>query len=570
MNNPKILIQGGYGFRNWGDDLQLCNNVRLLKESGFTNLTVTTSNPYIKDFTKTNIGKSFHYITNDFKKSSAELKRFVKDVEASIINNKNSKVKQLIKQIKEHDVLFFSGSGCLNSRHWLGLANFALPLRIAKHFNKVVVLSGQGFGPFGDPEMDSYIVDTLNMVDVIHTRDFELGYKSLLQLGVPEHKIIKGIDDAFTSVGLPSEQILSLPDKMVVINVSCFIQRQKKLKDMLYTVAVDLKRKGYNPVFNYFQNDKIRADECAKGDFPVVGFTRPEEVPAFFEKAVGTIGMRYHSTILSIANHTPVINLYLDNYQKTKIEAIQKETGLVGLGMSGNTSKTEDIITQFEKVMTEQPKQLQTTNQLWRPKANLGVKWLIDKYNPSKKVTDYAILNLIKERRSIRKFKSTRLNEVDLLDLIDAGIHAPSGSNTQCYRFKIINNPDEMKFLGDNKLKWISDAPSAILVYADKTKCPYLEGKRSEVFELLPVQDCAMAMQNICILAQSKGIGQCVIQLSDTWPTANKIKDYFKLNTTDELMGIVVLGYPDEIVDYNKDKHAQRSIKRMEKGSYLL
>ena len=378
MNDPKILIQGGYGFRNWGDDLQLCNNVRLLKANGFKNLTVTTSNDYIRELTQTAIGHSFHHITSVFQKNQPELQRFIFSVEDAIRKNNvtNKKVKQLVDQIKHHDILFFSGSGCLNSRHWLGLANFALPLRIAKMFNKTVVLSGQGFGPFGNPEMDKYIADTLNLVDVIYTRDFDPGFNALLNLGVSESKIIKGIDDAFTSIGIESEQIRKLPNNTVVLNVSCFIQRQRKLKEIFYNVAQDLVKLGYYPVFNYFQNDRIRAEECAQGEFPIIALETPEEVPALFAKAVGTIGMRYHSTILSIANMTPVINIYLDNYQKMKIDAIEKETGLIGLGISGNQNNEDAIINQFRKVIDEQPKQIETTNEKWRPKANLGVKWI--------------------------------------------------------------------------------------------------------------------------------------------------------------------------------------------------
>ena len=57
------------------------------------------------------------------------------------------------------------------------------------------------------------------------------------------------------------------------------------------------------------------------------------------------------------------------------------------------------------------------------------------------------LLSLIKNRRSIRKFKNIPLKEEDLLDLIEAGIYAPTGSNTQCYRFILITNKEDIKFL---------------------------------------------------------------------------------------------------------------------------
>jgi len=78
-----------------------------------------------------------------------------------------------------------------------------------------------------------------------------------------------------------------------------------------------------------------------------------------------------------------------------------------------------------------------------------------------------------------------------------------------------------------------------------------------------------MAMQNIILLAETKGLGSCVVHLSEQWKTANLIKQYFDLKETDELMGVITIGYSDEEVDYNTTTHAGRNIKRKDLEYYI-
>jgi len=180
------------------------------------------------------------------------------------------------------------------------------------------------------------------------------------------------------------------------------------------------------------------------------------------------------------------------------------------------------------------------------------------------------LLNLIKNRRSIRKFKNIPLKEQDLLDLIEAGIYAPTGSNTQCYRFIIITNKEDIEFLANKKLKAINNAKAIILVVADKYVCSYLKSERAEVFDKLPYQDCAIAMGNISLLAEAKGIASCIIHLSEKWHSATEIGNRFNLSFQYELQGLIMLGYADEKIDYEIVTHAGKPIKRKNLDHYLL
>ena len=180
------------------------------------------------------------------------------------------------------------------------------------------------------------------------------------------------------------------------------------------------------------------------------------------------------------------------------------------------------------------------------------------------------LLDLIKKRRSIRKFKNIPLEEQDLLDLIEAGIYAPTGSNTQCYRFILITNKEDIEFLANKKLKAINNAKAVILIVADLDSCPYLKSKRAEVFDKLPYQDCAIAMANISLLAEAKGIASCIIHLSEKWHSADEIGDRFNLSFRYELQGLIMLGYADEKIDYETITHAGKPIKRKNLEHYLL
>lgn len=185
-------------------------------------------------------------------------------------------------------------------------------------------------------------------------------------------------------------------------------------------------------------------------------------------------------------------------------------------------------------------------------------------------MNDKELLNLIKIRRSVRKFKNIPIKKEDLLELIEAGVFAPSGSNSQCYRFLVITRQSDIDFLAKYKLKIINRAKAVIMVLADLNKCYYLKKEKSTIFDKLPYQDTAIAIQNICLLAEAKGIANCIIHMSNNLPHIQKIRDRFDLSDNYEFMGLILLGYPDEIIDYETTIHAKRPIKRDKIERYIV
>ena len=180
------------------------------------------------------------------------------------------------------------------------------------------------------------------------------------------------------------------------------------------------------------------------------------------------------------------------------------------------------------------------------------------------------LLQLIKNRRSVRKFKNIPIKKEDLMELIEAGVFAPSGSNTQCYRFLVITRLSDIEFLAKHKLRIINRAKAVIMMLADLSKCPYLKKGNSSIFSKLPYQDTAMSMQNICLLAEAKGIANCVIHMSNNLRHIQKIRNRFGLSNNYEFMGLILLGYSDETVNYETATHAGRAIKRNKIENYIV
>jgi len=52
------------------------------------------------------------------------------------------------------------------------------------------------------------------------------------------------------------------------------------------------------------------------------------------------------------------------------------------------------------------------------------------------------ILEILKGRRSIRKYKSEQIKESELEKILEAGMYAPSGMGRQSARMIVVQNPE--------------------------------------------------------------------------------------------------------------------------------
>lgn len=154
-----------------------------------------------------------------------------------------------------------------------------------------------------------------------------------------------------------------------------------------------------------------------------------------------------------------------------------------------------------------------------------------------------AYRNLL-ERRSIRKYDSRPVPD-DLLDaVLTAGIHAPSGMNTQGVRLVAVRDPETialMSRLNAAVMNATSDpfygAPCVVVVLAD----PEIYGGW--------VEDGSLAMGNMMNAAHALGLGSCWIhrarQVFDA-PEGKALLKQWGLPEHLRGVGNCILGFADE------------------------
>jgi nitroreductase len=162
-------------------------------------------------------------------------------------------------------------------------------------------------------------------------------------------------------------------------------------------------------------------------------------------------------------------------------------------------------------------------------------------------------LEAIKNRRSIRKFKTDPVDDKTLEVILDAARLAPSWSNTQCWKFIVIRD-DAMKAkiaetvqivptLGSNPAaKAISAAPVIIVAIAEKGISGYFNGKTyTDKGDNWYLFDVAVAMQNLMLAATALGLGTVHVALFDNVKLAQILgvpDNYYVVEMTP-------LGYPE-------------------------
>jgi len=116
------------------------------------------------------------------------------------------------------------------------------------------------------------------------------------------------------------------------------------------------------------------------------------------------------------------------------------------------------------------------------------------------------VMDAIKERRSVRKFKEEPINDSTLGRVIEAALWAPSAGNIQPWHFYVIHNRDlkeKLQEAGFNQAA-VASAPVTIVVCADLALAAGKYGERG--VNLYCLQDTACAVQNMMLAAIAFGL----------------------------------------------------------------
>ncbi|MBU1469128.1 MAG: nitroreductase family protein [candidate division Zixibacteria bacterium] len=130
-------------------------------------------------------------------------------------------------------------------------------------------------------------------------------------------------------------------------------------------------------------------------------------------------------------------------------------------------------------------------------------------------------IRLLHERSTCRSFEDKKIPEEVLQQILDAGIHAPTGGNLQPYSIIKVENVETSKRLGElcEQQDFIGTAPVNLIFCIDWhllkrwAEIEYAAFTATISFRhfWISFQDTVIAAQNICIAADALGLGSVYI-----------------------------------------------------------
>ncbi len=148
----------------------------------------------------------------------------------------------------------------------------------------------------------------------------------------------------------------------------------------------------------------------------------------------------------------------------------------------------------------------------------------------------------VKERRSVRSFKTEKIPEKDLKKILNAARWAPSAGNCQPLELVVIKEQENRNRLAKAAFNqsFIAEAPVSVAVCANLPRTEKRYGDRGT--DLYVIQDTAASVQNMHLMAYALGYSTCWIGAFDDEKVAEVVE------TPDEVrpLSIVPIGKPDE------------------------
>ena len=158
---------------------------------------------------------------------------------------------------------------------------------------------------------------------------------------------------------------------------------------------------------------------------------------------------------------------------------------------------------------------------------------------------------LIKIRRSMRKFTDEELTQDEVVALLRSALMAPSSKGCHPWEFVVVDDKELLKQLAHCKeqgAELIEGAPLAVAVLADPTK--------SDVW----VEDASVATTMMLLQAEDLGLGACWVQIrnramADGKPAEEMVRAILRVPEHLRVLSIVAVGHKGmERKPFNEDR----------------
>lgn len=152
------------------------------------------------------------------------------------------------------------------------------------------------------------------------------------------------------------------------------------------------------------------------------------------------------------------------------------------------------------------------------------------------------LLELIKVRRSIRKYGESAVSEENIKTLLKSALMAPSSKRSTPWEFIVVDDKDLLSKLStckDSGAKFLSAAPLGIVVTADPAVTDTW------------VEDASVAATHLLLEAEDLGLGACWIQIDKRFdenniPAADNVRTILDIPENINVLCIIAIGEKGE------------------------
>ncbi|MBN2029743.1 nitroreductase family protein [bacterium] len=158
----------------------------------------------------------------------------------------------------------------------------------------------------------------------------------------------------------------------------------------------------------------------------------------------------------------------------------------------------------------------------------------------------FDVLQVIRNRRSVRQFEPKPVEREKILTCIEAARLAPSADHVQPWRFVILDEPDVKNhfsrevFSGPYRFtRWAMKAPVLVVLLADLN---FVVHRLAKVIQKIPyyLLDMGIGGEHFVLQAQSLGLGTCWIG----WFNFKRAKQFLNISKGVRICGMIAVGYP--------------------------
>lgn len=171
------------------------------------------------------------------------------------------------------------------------------------------------------------------------------------------------------------------------------------------------------------------------------------------------------------------------------------------------------------------------------------------------------LMDVIKLRRSIRKYKPDPVSDEDIEYVLNAARLAPSWKNLQCWRYVVVKNEEIRRKIAESRPQskdWIIEAPVIIVACADPSKSGYHGDKEYYLV------DIGISFEHLILAARERGLGTCWIGEFNE----EIVKEAIDAPENIRIVAFTPLGYPAIEKGEVKDRKNLEEICFYEKYGY--